>query len=551
MIRKTPPTARQRSEQKSGLAGTTGRFITCTMAIATLLGGILTTSLAQAASKPNIVLIVVDDLDATTSEYWERATDVGKDDPLKKTRALLKDQGVTFLNAFAPTPICCPARATILTGKYGHNTGVLTNAGSQGGMGAFNGNGNDAKTIAVQLKRDAGYATGMIGKYMNGIADVPGYVPPGWTEFNAFYDKGVESYLGYDYDMGVYNEDTSRTREARVVHFGTAESDYSTDVVARQSVDFINRRSKSNKPFFLYVAPTAPHLPLPAAPRHMLKHPYAGLSVQPPKRPNYNEPNIGDKSFWLTESSLPRAALVDIWNPIDYRLRQGSLYALDDLVESVVKSLEANGVLNNTYIVFVSDNGYNLGAHRLIHKMAPYEESIRVPFVVRGPNIPAKSNRSSMVLHTDIAPTIATWAGLGIPSDVDGRSLTEITGSSTPANWRKDFFIQYVGPTAGQELGILQEIPGGHWAFGFTMDVPSYRALRNERYTYVEYNQSLIGLGLINFKQYELYDNINDPFQLNNLLSTISGKIRYAGKKYELSSRMDTLSTCTGISCRN
>lgn len=504
---------------------------------------------AQAAARPNIVFILADDLDATTSEYWERATKAGKDDPLKKTRALLRDKGITFSSAFAPTPICCPARATILTGKYGHNTGVLTNTGDLGGMGAFIKNGNEPKTVAVWLK-NAGYATGLIGKYLNGIADVPGYVPPGWTEFNAFYDKGLGSYQGYDYDMGLYNEETAATRgKATVVHFGKTESDYSTDVVKDQSVDFINRRSQSGQPFFLYVAPTAPHLPLPPAMRDK-DNPYSRLTVHAPRTPNYNELDVSDKSLWLKETALARAGIVDVYNDLDYRKRQGSLYALDDLVESVVKALEANGVIDNTYIVFMSDNGYNLGAHRLIHKMAPYEESIRVPMVVRGPGIKAGSQCGKMVLESDLAPTFATWAGLGTPSDVDGRSMTEVMGPTAPSNWRKDFLIQYHGGV-GLNEGIGQEIPGGQWASGFFMDLPSYRALRNERYTYIEYTQSLLGLGLINVKQNELYDNVEDPYQLNNLLSNLVGKIKYSGLKSELSNRMDALTDCTGSSCKN
>ncbi len=520
--------------------------------LVSLLFSLLTAGYAQAAAKPNIVLILADDLDATTSEYWERADAAGKDDPLKQTRALLKDKGVTFTNAFAPTPICCPARATILTGKYGHNTGVLTNAGTLGGLGAFNGRGNDMKTFAVWLK-NAGYTTGLVGKYLNGIADVPGYVAPGWTEFNAFYDKGLQSYVGYDYDMGVYNEDNdlAGTRTATIRHFGSAESDYSTDVVKQQAVDFINRRSSGEKPFFLYVAATAPHLPLPPAPRHQ-PNPYSGLLTPVPKRPNFNEPDVSDKSLWLTESAPARSALVDTWNPNDYRNRQGSLYALDELVASVVTTLEAKGVLNNTYIIFMSDNGYNLGAHRLIHKMAPYEESIRVPLVIRGPSIAAGSKRNSMVLETDLAPTFATWAGLPVPADVDGRSLTEVLASTTtPTNWRKDFLMQYAGDSAGKELGIAQEIPGGNWAINFTMDLPTYRALRNERYTYVEFTQGLVGGTLTEVKQYELYDNVSDPYQLNNLLSTLTGKIKYADKKKELSDRMDTLTVCGGVDCRN
>ena len=128
---------------------------------------------------PNIVFILLDDLDELTMPYW---------DALPQTAALLRDRGIRFENAFAPTPICCPARSSILTGKYGHNTGVLTNGGDQGGWETFVRNGNEQRTLAVYLQQ-AGYQTALVGKYLNGIENAPAYVPPGWSEWHALVDN--------------------------------------------------------------------------------------------------------------------------------------------------------------------------------------------------------------------------------------------------------------------------------------------------------------------------------------------------------------------------
>jgi len=515
----------------NAFAPLTPRAFALLMTAAVFLCAALASDIAQAA-QPNIVLILADDLDATTSEYWERATAAGKDDPLKKTRALLRDKGMTFSNAFAPTPICCPARSTILTGKYGHNTGVLTNGGDQGGWGAFVRNGGENNNIAVWL-HGAGYRTGLVGKYLNGIDQAPTHVPPGWSDWHGFVDPRLGEYIGYGYDV---NEN------GRIVHYGWNENDYSTDVVARKSVAFIQAAEANDaQPFFLYVSPTAPHLPLAPAPRHA-NHPYAAAT--PPQPPNFQEADISDKSLWLRASGDLRKTETALWNPVDYRNRQGSLYALDDLVESVVNALAANGELDNTYVIFLSDNGYNLGAHRLIHKMAPYEESIRVPMVVRGPGVVAGGTRAQMVLESDLAPTFAQLAGLAIPASVDGRSLKPLLGSNPPASWRSDFLLQYVG--SGAANGIGAELPPALWYLS-GMEIPTYRALREGRYKLVEFYGSP---DFPNVHEYELYDLQNDRYELRNLIATPAGKITWANRVLQMKARMDVLEACAGVNCR-
>lgn len=473
------------------------------------------------AQPPNIVFILADDLDERTTPYW---------DAMPQTAALVRDRGIRFANAFSPTPICCPARSTILTGLYGHNTGVVTNSGDKGGWGAFVKNGNEERTVAVQLQ-NAGYRTGLIGKYLNGIEADPTHIPTGWSEWYGFVDNN--SYTGYNYQI---NENGT------LVSYGAAESDYATDVVAAKARDFIKRaEAKDEQPFFLYVSPTAPHLPLPPAPRHK-NHPYQHAFS--PRTANYNEFDLNDKSAWLKVTGDERAKMVAAYNDVDFRNRMGSLYALDELVASVVNTLEALGERENTLLVFTSDNGYNLGAHRLLHKMAPYEESVRVPLVIAGPGItPGIENR--MVLEIDYTPTFLALAGLSIPSHVDGRSLLPLLRGEAPAQWRSDFIAQYHNTNADE--GVSQEMPPGYRYLTSFQDIPSYKALRTAEYTYIEWYDDNASGGL---HEYELYDLRRDPYQLFNLLSTPLGRAKYEQTAQQLSTRLRQLENCSGKECQ-
>lgn len=485
--------------------------------------------------RPNVVLIMADDLDATASEYWDRATRVGKDDPLKKTRALVRDQGVNFVNAFAPNPICCPSRSSLLTGRYGHNTGVLTNGGDQGGRSTLIKSGGEDHSLAPWLKV-AGYRTGLVGKYLNGIADTPTEIPPGWTDWFVFADNVVNEYKGYGYKV---NENGTLT------YRGYGPEDYSTDYVRDKSVEFIERASADGRPFFLFASPTAPHFPLPPAPRHLV-NPYALAPL--PQTPNTHEADVSDKPLWLRASAPQRLVESSLWTPVDYRLRQGSLYALDELVEAIIRKLEETGELDNTYIVFMSDNGYNLGSHRLIHKMAPYEESIRIPFTVRGPGIPAGISRSETVVIPDLTSTVLDWAGIQTPTslggvqsrELDGASLAPLLRKSPPMPWRREFTIQYL--SQGFLNGIGAEVPPGIWTFS-GMDIPSYLALRSDEYKLIRWSATT-------GEQWELYDLRQDPHELRNLLSTPLGRARNKATVERLTRRMLELSQCKGASCR-
>ncbi len=463
---------------------------------------------------PNVVMVVLDDLDAQ-SDYL---------DVMPETAALLRE-GTRFTNAFAPTPICCAARASLLTGDYGHNTGVLTNSGEQGGWQTFVENGNEDATFAVDLQT-AGYRTGLAGKYLNGIEDDPTHVPPGWDEWYASVDTNI--FTGYDYQL---NENGS------LVSYGADAADYSTDVLSAKSVDFIERAADAgDQPFLWSVNPAAPHYPLPPAPRHT-DHEFADSTA--PQPPNSDEADVSDKPTWLQESAEQRSSILSRVIDDDYRNRMGSLLAVDDMVGDIVDTLERTGELDNTLMVFMSDNGYNLGAHRLWQKMAPYEESLRVPMAVTGPGVVAQADEH-MVLMTDLAPTLLDLAGVAPDSGMDGESLVPLLRGEATDVWRQDFIAQYVSDGETTEDGVAQEMPAQATAAA-ALDIPAWRAVRTMSHAYIEWQD---GSG-----DRELYDLAADPSQLDNLLATESGRTENEEFVGQLADRLEQLSTCSGVTC--
>ena len=482
-----------------------------TTAAATGIGPAPTSSAAP-EDRPNVVLILLDDLDATTTPFW---------DAMPETAQRLRDQGVTFTSAYVPSPNCCPARAGILTGQYGHNNGVLTNLGPGGGWTGFH--PHESSTLATRLD-DAGYSTALFGKYLNGY-DLSTTIPPGWDRWWAGADVGM--YAGYDYRVN---------DQGTLVHYDKEPADYFTDVLAAKVVDYLDSTEATDAdPFFAYVAPTAPHLPLRPAARHETSHPFIGATT--PHSPNYAEADVTDKPWWLRISAVfrtPRLVAVDA----DYRKRLATLMSVDDMVAAIHDRLAANGELDHTYFVFASDNGYNLGAHGLVDKLVPYEESSRIPLVIAGPGIEPGGTRPQLALTIDLAPTILDWAGLAIPADIDGRSLRDaIAASATPL--RASFLLEY--RTSASSLD-----PETRWISGILFDAPSYRAVHTDRWVLIEWDlDDHLGSGV----QFELYDLSVDPYQLENLAAPPAGITAHLGPFIVLRNRLEVLSSCTGATC--
>ncbi|HXE99688.1 MAG TPA: sulfatase [Solirubrobacterales bacterium] len=457
-------------------------------------------------SRPNVVVVMTDDQDPAS---------VGV---MKAVEHELAARGVTFANNYATTPDCCPSRASFETGQYAHNHGVLTRHPPRGGYQGFAAQPALIKNALPVALQDAGYRTGYIGKYLNGygIPDYGGlrspgirrYIPPGWDRWYVPVDHT-------EYDMYGYR----LNENGRLRTYGTAPRDYQTDVYARKAQAFVRASASQPQPFFLTVAPLAPHLenPIAPGPRERGRNPRPALrdlgrfARRPlPRPPSFNERKISDKPSFVRNT--PRLSNSEIRQlRLEYHSRLESLLAVDDLVRGLVHQLRATGELDNTYIVFTSDNGFMLGQHRRHGKLSVYEESVRVPLIIRGPGLPARQVRSQLTANIDLAPTILDAASTPPRLEMDGISL--LPGARDPA--------------ADANRSLVLEYLAGHRA---------YSAVRTaDGFAYVEYRDG----------ERELYDLNTDPYELHNL----AGKPADAALELDLARHLAALRNCAGKSC--
>lgn len=374
--------------------------------------------------RANIVLILADDLNE----------DIFYKD--EKLPALLLKNGANFSNYFVSLALCCPSRVSMLRGQFGHNTTILTNLKQSGGgfEGTF-AKGLESSMVNVWLK-NAGYETALVGKYLNGYPkDAPSenYVPPGWSYFVSPNAGHFQSQYNY-----------SLNENGKTIKYGDAPEDHLTDVIANKSVGFIKdcKKNHPEKPFFLYVASHAPHKP--AVPPHRYVGRYLGEKA--PRGPSFNEEDVDDKPEWVQNKQLlGNQKLHDIDEL--YSLRRASLLGLSDLTEKVINTLKEEGLMENTYIFFTSDNGFHQGQHRLNSgKSTPYEEDIKLPLVVIGPGIKPGSTIDALSANVDYAPTFAEIAGIDTPDFVDGRSFLPLLKGEKPKSWRKLLLLEFNGP---------------------------------------------------------------------------------------------------------
>jgi N-acetylglucosamine-6-sulfatase len=415
--------------------------------------------------RPNLVLILTDDQpyeSLSKMPYTNRRRD-----------------WIRFENAVLNNPICCPSRATILSGRYSHHTGVESNfAGAR-----F----DDSSTIATWLQ-SAGYRTGFGGKYLNGYPWDRGhtYRPPGWTSWFAFLRPGYFSH--------------SLNVNGRIRRYGSRPAAYSTDVLARRARSFIARR---RRPFFLLLAPAAPHPPPTPAPRHA--HTFKRTRISQP--PSFNEEDLSDKPRWIRQLS-PRDP---IRSAEQRRRRYRTLLSVDEAVESIFKTLRASRQLRRTIVVFMTDNGFALGEHRFLGKPCAYEECIRTPLLIRYPGQRGRREQG-IVSNADLAPTFADAAGVVPPIAVDGTSLLPVIKGRT---------------NAIHEAVLIraQADWASYGAYGFT--TPAFWGVRTTEYKYVELFTG----------EKELYDLRADPFELHN----VADQPTYAKVQQVLDETLDRL----------
>lgn len=435
------------------------------------------TSLAQTSSgPPNIIFLFTDDQDAASLRY------------MPNVERLLIERGTTFGNALFTFPLCCPSRATFLRGQYSHNTNITDNSAPGGGEPKFRKTGLDRSTSATWLNK-AGYRTGYVGKYMNGYStDL--YVPPGWDQWRTRF--------------GNYESEVVNVNGTAVKHPG----EHMDRVFGDYALDLIKAWAPRQKPFFLTISFEAAHLPATFEPK------YADLfqDTPLPRSPNFDEEDRSDKPTYVRKiPALSQENIAEMERA--YRNRLRSLQTVDITVSRIVTAVKENGDLSNTYFFFFTDNGFHMGNHALLPaKRSPYEEDIRFPLIVRGPNVPAGAKRSELVLNNDLAPTFADLGGAEAPGFVDGRSFAPLLRNQT-IPWR--------------DAALIEGSDGG-W-------IPAYDAVRTNKNLYVEYETG----------EKELYALQRDPYQLQNIHESADPAL-----VARLQTRLKALKDCQAVECR-
>ncbi|HEY3188471.1 MAG TPA: sulfatase, partial [Solirubrobacteraceae bacterium] len=384
---------------------------------------------AAAPSPPpraNLIIILTDDQRWDTVDLTHSRD--GVTPVMPAVEAELAASGITFTNAVVTTALCCPSRSSILKGEYAHTTGVESNQQPLGGALNF----DDSSSVATWLHA-AGYRTGLYGKYLNGYNQLwtppaPPYVPPGWDEWHAFrgtkyYDYAlVENGTGFDHALVSYPSGCATYTNCPGDQGGcTSPTNYSTDVLFQKALAFLDSQP-SGQPFFLYVAPFAPHGP--ACPAKQDEGSFAAIA--PWRPPNWNEADVSDKPAWvqsLCPMGAPKQANIDKFR----RMQLESLQAVDRGVAALMDKLRQVGHDQDTLVLFTGDNGYSWGAHCHGPKRCPYEECMRVPLIVRYPPlVPQPRVEPRMGLNIDFAFTVAELAGVVPPVQQDGRSLERV-----------------------------------------------------------------------------------------------------------------------------
>jgi N-acetylglucosamine-6-sulfatase len=443
------------------------------------LAGLSLSRVASGASgKPNLLVIMTDDQPYYTIPY------------MKAVASHIRDSGVIFRPyAYVSTPICGPARATLLTGKWSHNTG-LTATTHPYAYHQLHTSGYESDTIATRLKK-AGYVTFFGGKYQNGYDGKA--KPPGWDAWFAMVEPvNKKDYFRYRTGSQIKRHDRSNHNE--------------THVLSERAQRFVRDNAGSSQPWFAYVCPHAPHGPYFPASKH------ADEFERKPLRDiaSLHEKSLADKPDWVSREA-PYTRKERTAYSKEYRGMLRELQEVDDMVARIMSALADTNQRANTYIFFLTDNGYLHGEHGLRYKNTPYEEASRTPFIVRGPGVKNGIHSHVMVSHIDLPPTLLDLAGAPW-SDLDGRSLRRVllNEDRRPAGWRDEVFVE--------------DLKRG------------WNMLRTPKYAYVEWNDG----------QKELYDMYADPYQMRSL-HTEQAKADLISK---LSSRLSEMKSCSGPSCR-
>jgi N-acetylglucosamine-6-sulfatase len=520
--------ARMRTKRKGALAAAVA------LVLLLALGAGASEPASGASPRPNVVLISTDDQTAASMSV------------MKRVQSLLVDQGTTFSNQIISFPLCCPSRATWITGQYAHNHGVLNNL--ERGGGGYQMLVDKGKVLPVWLQAN-GYDTTLVGKFLHDYRTLD--PAPGWDDFWALTSPTMTRYYGYEVTNGL---------GGKVTYPPDDEGYVTTTLTDRYAVPYIQAHAADPDPFFLHVSYTAPHWGKgrddTAGRRCASGKPfdYETARAKPapgdagrfrhlklPEPPSFNEKDMTDKPNGLRKfPPLKKSEIKDMRGR--YQCELASLLAVDRSVKRIDDALAATGVRDNTYVIFTSDNGYMHGEHRIpAEKVQPYEEAIRTPLVIRGPGVAAGVTVSDPVSNVDLAPTIMDMAQASQPPlqtrPIDGRSLLPYTSG---------------GRDPGRAVLIEAKKPPRSTATGLVAD--SWIGVRTERYVYVEYyrlpiatleegDKSPIGAG--SPTDAELYDLALDPYELESRDSDPA----YATVRATLAGTLVTLRSCVDAAC--
>ena len=439
------------------------------------------------AKRPNIIFLFNDDQDLT----------LGGATPMSFTQNLM-ERGVKLENFFVNTPVCCPSRTTLLTGGYPHNWHTIN-----GGCMHMNVTNEkfEQSTIGVYMQK-LGYTTGMFGKLLN-----PNGVAPYCKKEKAQKLPGFDSYLTMCND-NKYFENTF-TQNGTFIQSGKSPKDYLTSLIGNHSSSFVEASLQADRPFFVYIAPHAPHVPATPAPWYTNEF----QNHSAPRTPNYNYSALDHHYVIRSQQPLTKTEGEEVDEL--FRNRWRTLLSVDDITRDLYSLLEKYNQLDNTYFIWTSDHGFQLGQFRLPScKLQPYDHDIRVPFSVIGPGIKPNQKMSFVAGMVDVAPTIIELAGGNVPEEMDGRSFApELRDMPVPMRPEKHMLEYW---TLGNVI-----------RYDHYIDMPNntYIGVRliNDTYNYL-YVEFYADGKEQTFKdeplEYELFDVSKDPYQKQNLYGT-------------------------------
>jgi arylsulfatase A-like enzyme len=505
---------------------------------------------AQAATRPNIIVIQTDDQNARTVKETFRKAEGGKALIMPNTVREIFRGGTEFRNYYATTPLCSPSRASLLTGDYPHNTGVLRNGDDVSGWQEWQDSPGYADNLPVALQQ-AGYRTSHFGKLINGYYDkvndsVETTVPPGWDRwFTTSIASGLYFY-GYqvnddglvrtDFGSPLYGirrgSDPKRCDVKSLIRPILATGcNYLTDKVTREAVKEIRRNA--GRPLYMQVDYEAPHGdsrqpagPLPAT-RHIDSLNQTWLS----RPPNFNEADNSDKSSLIQGRTTPRMDSLETESLRNmYRYYGASLRSVDDGIGAIISALEQTDELDNTYIFYLSDNGYFLGEHRFSKaKFLPYDASSRIAMAVRGPDVLPGRRSSELVGNVDVAPTALELAGLTPDGGIDGRSLIPYWNDTSLRSRR---------PVGLALRPTPPPVPGSGATVSAEAPALEFDGFMVGPYKYFRYESG---------GEAELYDMKNDPWELENVIDSPE----YVQVRQYMEAWLPRVSGCAGEVCRS